>query len=160
MLRPQPCFRTLKLERKKEPIYSLSLSFSLCYWGLNSWLLGRHSIAWATPPALFALVILETGPCFLPSLAWPTISLLYAFSCCWDDCTGPHICLFFTWDGGSQTFLPSVACDHDPPILTLVCVGMTGALSYWLRRGGGGAVLSLPPLLERAFSLAPGYYWM
>jgi hypothetical protein len=36
-------------------------------------LLGRHSMSCTTPPVLFALVILELGPCFLPRWAWTVV---------------------------------------------------------------------------------------
>jgi hypothetical protein len=56
-------------------------------------LLDRHSTAWATHPALFALVILETGSQFLPRLAWTTILLFYTSCCDWDSRSAPP-CLF------------------------------------------------------------------
>jgi hypothetical protein len=36
-------------------------------------------------PALFALVILEIGSCFLPEQAWTMILLLYTSCHSWDD---------------------------------------------------------------------------
>jgi hypothetical protein len=45
-----------------------------------SFLLGRCSTAWATPPAYFALIILETGSHFWPRPAW-TVILLFDTSC-------------------------------------------------------------------------------
>jgi hypothetical protein len=47
--------------------------------------LGRHSTTWATPPVLFALVILEIGSRFLPRLAWTTVLLFYTSCHGWDD---------------------------------------------------------------------------
>jgi hypothetical protein len=41
-------------------------------------LLGRCSIAWAIPPALFTLIILEMGSCFLPRSAWTMTFPIYA----------------------------------------------------------------------------------
>jgi hypothetical protein len=39
------------------------------------YLLDWSSTVWATPPALFTLVILEIRSCFLSWLAWTTILL-------------------------------------------------------------------------------------
>jgi hypothetical protein len=36
-------------------------------------LVGRHGTVWATPPALYALDILEMGSCVLLRLTWATI---------------------------------------------------------------------------------------
>jgi hypothetical protein len=51
-------------------------------------LLGRHSTAWATPLALFALIILEIGSCFLPRAAWTMILLFFCvpLSLGWQVC--------------------------------------------------------------------------
>jgi hypothetical protein len=64
--------------------------------------LSRYSITWTTPPALFALVVLNIGSHFFPRLAWPeslcfrvpTIAGMTANSSC------PP---FFHWDGISPT---------------------------------------------------------
>jgi hypothetical protein len=65
------------------------------------------------PPALFALVILEIGGCFLPRPAWTMLLLFYASYHSWDDRCTPlprttvashwlrwslaNICLFWPW---------------------------------------------------------------
>jgi hypothetical protein len=41
------------------------------------YLLGRSSTAGTMPPALFALIILDIGSCFLPRPAWTSIFLCY-----------------------------------------------------------------------------------
>jgi hypothetical protein len=41
-------------------------------------LLGMHAAIWATPPALFALIVFKTVSPFLPSLAWTTTLPFYA----------------------------------------------------------------------------------
>jgi hypothetical protein len=50
-----------------------------------SHLLSRHTVTWAMPPALFVLLILETGSHFLSRLALTLIFLLYSSYCTLDD---------------------------------------------------------------------------
>jgi hypothetical protein len=63
-------------------------------------LLGRRSTTWATPTALFALIILETGSHLFPEWAWTTI-------------------LLFPLRWGLLTFLPRLVWNWDPPDLSL-----------------------------------------
>jgi hypothetical protein len=69
-------------------------------------LVGRCSISWATPLALFALAILEIRSYFLPRLCWAMIFLFYASCCYW-----------LTW--GLVNFLPGLALNFGPPDLSL-----------------------------------------
>jgi hypothetical protein len=79
----------------------------LVVWGLNSCLLCKHSSAWASPPARFALVILEIESYFLPMWAWTIILLFYASRHCWNDrCVPPHP-TFFSFQKVLQTFFTS-----------------------------------------------------
>jgi hypothetical protein len=62
------------------------------------------------PPALFALVTLETGSCFWPRPVWTTILLFSASHCSWDDrCASITMPSFFllTW-GFTNFFLPGL----------------------------------------------------
>jgi hypothetical protein len=55
------------------------LGFQLRALCLLSW----HSTTWTKPPALFALVILEIGFCFLCPGVWTLIFLFYSSHHCW-----------------------------------------------------------------------------
>jgi hypothetical protein len=52
-------------------------------------LLSRHSTTWATHPAVFSLVTLEIGSCFLLRLSWTVTFLFYASCHSWDDRSVP-----------------------------------------------------------------------
>jgi hypothetical protein len=69
-------------------------------------LLSRHSTAWATPPTLFTLRVLETESRFLPRLAWSVVLRFYASHCNWDDKWAPPHPAVFHWDGVLRTFCP------------------------------------------------------
>jgi hypothetical protein len=89
-------------------------------------------------PALFALVILEIGSCFLPRVTWTAVFLFYASCCSWDDGCVPLYPVFFSVEMGvSQTLLPVLAWNCDPSPLSLPCslgwqAHSTGP-RYWLR---------------------------
>jgi hypothetical protein len=84
---------------KPKPVASLCL-FLFPFFDLRALhLWGRCSIAWATPPNLFTLVILDTRSYFLPRPAWTIILLFYTFCFNWDDRHVPSHPTFF-WDEG------------------------------------------------------------
>jgi hypothetical protein len=64
---------------------------------------GRYSPAWATPLALFALVILEIGSCFCPGNS-PVLGFLLSLG--WQE-HATKSSIFYTEMGISQTFCPS-----------------------------------------------------
>jgi hypothetical protein len=69
---------------------------------------GRHSTAWATPPALSVLVILEIDSCFLPRLTWTSSFKLYTIA----GMTGTqHWACFFHL----ANFFPEMTCSHNSP---------------------------------------------
>jgi hypothetical protein len=74
---------------------------------------GRHSTIRATPLALFILVILEIGSCFLPRPAWTT-ALIHVAG--WHECTNVPSC-WLRWD--LINFLPGLASNHYPHNLSL-----------------------------------------
>jgi hypothetical protein len=76
---------------------------------------------WAPPPALFTLVILDTGSHFLPRPAWTLIVLLYTSCHCWDD---RHLPLH-----------PAVVCRNE--VSRTFCLG-------WPRNECNPLYLSLP----------------
>jgi hypothetical protein len=59
-----------------------------------SHLLGRRCTAWATPPALFGLIILKIGSHFLSRPAWIMILLCYASQYSWMAGAHHHAQLF------------------------------------------------------------------
>jgi hypothetical protein len=61
-------------------------------------LLDRHFTSWATTLALFTLLILETGSCFLPRSAWTTILLFYTSHNHWGDRHVSPPPAFSRWD--------------------------------------------------------------
>jgi hypothetical protein len=64
----------------------------------------RHSITWATPAALFALIILESGFYFLPRPVW-TVILLFCASChSWNGSTCHHTQIFPLRQGHANFF--------------------------------------------------------
>jgi hypothetical protein len=78
----------------------------------------RHSTTWAITSTLFGLVVLEVGSHFLPRLSRIMIILFHASHChCIDSSV--TLCTTIGWDGVSQTFLPWLALNHDPPHLSL-----------------------------------------
>jgi hypothetical protein len=70
------------------------------------------------PPALFALVILEIGSCFLPRPV-TVILLFYTSHCSWDDRNTLHAQLFFCWDEVLYTFLPRLVWNSSPSNLCI-----------------------------------------
>jgi hypothetical protein len=77
------------------------------YWGelRASHLLGRWSTTSAThTPALFSMVIFETGSQFLSRLAWITILLVYGSHSSWDDRHAPPCSAFFFEMGFHKLF--------------------------------------------------------
>jgi hypothetical protein len=85
--------------------------FSFFLGGTGVWtqglhLLGRHSLVWATPPALFTLIILEIGSCFLLRQAWTVILLFYIST--FPEMTGVyHHTQLFSFEMGPHELLPS-----------------------------------------------------
>jgi hypothetical protein len=80
-----------------------------------SHLLSQPSTASATFPALYALIILELGFCFLPRLTWTVTLLFYTSHCSWNDSHAPSH-PGFSFEVGSWNFLPRLAWSHDPLI--------------------------------------------
>jgi hypothetical protein len=80
-------------------------------------LLGRCTIAWATPPALFALVIFETES-HIFALADPSV---YAFCIAVITSTHYHFQLYWLnwWGGGLTNILPRLILNRCPPNLHL-----------------------------------------
>jgi hypothetical protein len=81
---------------------------------MASCLLGRHSITWAFPVALVALVILEIGSFFLSKPAW-TYILFYTSHHHWDDrCMPPSSAFFFGsfYPGWPGTTIPPISASH------------------------------------------------
>jgi hypothetical protein len=69
----QPHFNEINCLRPFPHFFFWFFFFFFQYWNLNSgsWcLLHRHSATWATPSALFALVIFQIGFCVF-ALGWP-----------------------------------------------------------------------------------------
>jgi hypothetical protein len=91
-------------------------------------LMGRCFTTWATRPALFDLVTLETGSCFLPRLAWISILLCYTSHHSQDD---RHItpCPVFSVKMGSCELL----CLGRPWITILPISTAQEARSWWLQ---------------------------
>jgi hypothetical protein len=90
------------------------LDFFICFvfsfrgarvWTRARHLLGNHYTSWASPPALFVVVILEIGSHFMSRPTWTMIPLFYASCCSQDDRYMPP-CPTIGWDGISWTFLP------------------------------------------------------
>jgi hypothetical protein len=67
---------------------------------------GRCSVDWTIPPALFFPVILDIGSCFLHRLAWTAILLFCTSHHCCNDTYVPVCSVFFHWDKVSWTFCP------------------------------------------------------
>jgi hypothetical protein len=109
------------------------------YWSLNSGL--RQVLYWLnTTPAIFALIILKTEPCFWLRLIWTAILLVYAFHHHWDDHhPHHHTQLFSHWDGVSQTFCAGWPGTMILPIsASHIALGWQAHItvpSYWLRWG-------------------------
>jgi hypothetical protein len=73
-------------------------------WTLH--LLSRHSTAWATPPALSALIILEVDSRFFAQGSLDQDLPTYASQQRWGDRCTPPPPNFFHWDGILLTFCP------------------------------------------------------
>jgi hypothetical protein len=91
----------------------VSLSFLVILeFELRAWhWLGRHSTAWATPPALSVLVVLEIGPHFLHGPAW-TMILLFTFpTVAGMTCMCQHALLFLLRWGGLMSLFAQAGFD-------------------------------------------------
>jgi hypothetical protein len=89
--------------------------FFLWYWGLNSRLCACE--AWATLPAIFALVMLDIDSYFLPRLVWSVILLFFLSflpSLGWQGMCH-HAELFSIEMESCQLFLPWLAWSCNPP---------------------------------------------
>jgi hypothetical protein len=94
----------------------LSIVYLIFFGGTTVWtqgfILTRHMLysVWAMPSALFALVILETGSCFLPGTVWTTVFRYHASCHSQDDRYIPPWPASFNWTRMLQFFfLPRLA---------------------------------------------------
>jgi hypothetical protein len=85
------------------------------------------------PSALFVLVVLQRGYCFLPGTVWIVILLFSIFHCSLDDRCMPPGPAFFHWDGGwfinmfAQGGLEQQSSQSQPP----KWLRMTGTCTPW-----------------------------
>jgi hypothetical protein len=99
-------------------------TFGITRFYTQGFMLVRCSTASAMPPALLALVILETESHFLPRLAWTAIFLFYASCHCWDDRCAHH------YDQLFSVFCPGWPGTTIQPI-SVSQVSMITRMSHW-----------------------------